>query len=167
MKLNNRALMMSAGIGAAISILVNLCLGSAGFAPLGGDVGLSIAATLTSFGAIISCLCGGVIAIGIGFAYVYFAAQEGPVLPVDGAIGGGLANGIASLIGALLGACLGLVAPIVVPMVNGGSPDVGSAVAAGIAGALGAVCGGFIVGAIFGAIGGVIGALTVGKPKTA
>jgi hypothetical protein len=167
MKLNNRALMMSAGIGAAINILLQLCFGSAGFAPLAGpDAATAIVGFIGLVG-ILSCVCGGVIALGIGFAYVYFAAQEGPVMPVDGAVGGGLANGIAGLIGGLLAACLALVAPIVVSSAAGASPDIATGITAGIGGAIGAVCGGFIIGALVGAVGGLIGALTIGKPKTA
>ena len=167
MKLNQGALMKSAGIGVAINVLVNLCFGAAGFAPLAGPDAATAILGFVGIVGILTCVCGGIIAIGVGFAYVYFAAQEGPVQVADGAIGGALANGISGLVGGLVGACLGLVAPIAVTSAGGGSPDIGAVVGAGIGGAAGAICGGLIGGAIIGAIGGVIGALTVGKPKTA
>lgn len=166
MKLNQGALLKSGGIGAVIYILVQICQGSAAFAPLLGPAGAGLIGA-ASIVAIVACLCGGIVALGIGFGYVYFAAQEGPVQMADGAIGGALATGIAGLLGGLAGACVGLAAPIAISAQAGASPDVAAALGAGIGGAIGAICGGLIGGAIVGAIGGVIGAATVGKPKTA
>jgi hypothetical protein len=165
MKLNNKALMTSGGIGAVINILLQLCFGSALFAPMLGPDAAAAVAGFVGLVAIVSCLCGGIIAIGIGFSYVYFAKSDGPVQLVDGAIGGAIANGVAGLIGGLLSACLSTVAPIAVTASAGGTPDVATALAGGIGGVIGAICGGFIVGGIFGAIGGAIGAATVGKPS--
>jgi hypothetical protein len=168
MKLNNRALMMSAGIGVAINVLLQLCFGSAGFAPLAGPDAATAILGFVGIVGIVSCLCGGIIALGVGFAYVYFAVQDGSsIQPVDASIGGALANGIAGLIGGLVSACMSAIAPIVVTSAAGGSPDVATALAGGIGGIIGAICGGFFIGAIFGAVGGLIGALTIGKPKTA
>ncbi len=166
MKFNTKALMTAGGIGAAVNVLVQLCTGSALFAPLAGpDVAAAIAGFAGMVG-IVACLCGGIVAIGVGFSYVYFAKSEGPVQMADGALGGAIANGVAGLIGGLLGACLLVVAPLAVSAGQGASPDVAFAITSGIGGIAGAVCGGLIVGGIFGAIGGAIGAATVGKPAS-
>jgi len=156
MKLNNRALMTAGGIGAAIQIVFALCGGAAGFAPLAGVDEATMAALAT--GLLVLCACGWIITFGIGFAYVYFAAKEGPVQIGDGAIGGAIATGVAGLIGGLLSACLTAATPFAV------SPDFATdALAASIGGIVGAICGGLVGGAIVGAIGGAIGAATIGK----
>ena len=160
MKLNNRALLTAGGIGAAVRILFALCGGAAGFAPLAG-VDAGTLATLGS-GLLVLCACGWIITFGIGFAYVYFAAKDGPVQMGDGALGGAIATGVAGLIGGLLSACLTVVTPFVV------SPDFATDVlAASVGGIVGAICGGLIGGAIVGAIGGAIGAATIGKGTSA
>ena len=107
---------------------------------------------------IIACLCGGIITIGIGFAYVYFAKSEGPVEMASGAIGGAAAGAVSSLIGGLLTVCLSVASAF---MLTSGDPV--TALTAAIVGLITTFCGGVVGAAIFGAIGGAIGAATVGK----
>ena len=159
MKLNNRALMISAGAGAAVQILFNLISGALGFAPLmmdpnNPDAALGILGIMGTIG-IVLCACGWIITVGIGFLYAYLAR---PVDMSGGALGGALATAIAGLLGGLLGACLAVVTPMAVLSV-----DIGTALASGALGMVQAICGGLIGGAIVGAIGGLIGAATVGK----
>lgn len=159
MNLNNRALMISIGIGVVVRIIFALLAGVVGFAPLMVDpndptAATGLIATLGIVGTVL-CVCGWIITLGIGFSYAYFAK---PVEMGPAATGGAIATGVSGLIGGLLSACLAVVTPIAVSQM-----DVGTALAGGIGGVLGAICGGLILGALVGALGGVIGAATVGK----
>ena len=160
MKLNNKALLTSGGIGVAIQILIAICGGLPNFAPAitSDPTILATAFGMQASVVWVACLCGGIITIGIGFAYVYFAKSEGPVEMASGAIGGAAAGAVASLIGGLLTVCLTVVSAFVVT-----SGDPVTALTAAIAGLIGTFCGGIVGAAIFGAIGGAIGAATVGK----
>jgi hypothetical protein len=166
MKLNNKALLNSGGIGAVVLILLSLCSGVVGFLPLAGPDAGAIAVSLAPGLIVLSC-CGWILYIAIGFAYVYFAAQAGPVQVADGAIGGAIATAIAGILAGLLSACLVIATPFAISASNGSNIDVAAIMAASVGGAAGAVCGGLFIGGILGAIGGLVGALTVGKPKTA
>lgn len=167
MKLNNKALMTSAGIGAGVLILLSLCSGGLLFLPLAGSDAASLLVTLAPASFVLAC-CGLIINLAIGFAYVYFAAQtDGSVQVADGAVGGAAATAIAAVIGGLLSSCLTLVAPFAIAASVGSSPDAVSIITGSLTGVAVAICGGLIGGAIVGAIGGLIGALTIGKPKTA
>jgi hypothetical protein len=156
MNLNNRALMTAGGIGVGVRILFALCGSLVDFAPLAVDDTAALAALGT--GLLVLCACNWIIAVGIGFAYAFFAARDGAVAIGDGAIGGAIATAVAGLIGGLLSACSTAVAPFVT------TPDFATdALMANIGGIVGVICGGLIGGAIVGAIGGAIGAATVGK----
>src|SRR5512134_269820 len=100
MKLNNRALMMSGGIGVAVRVLFALLVGALGFAPA-LEVDASMLGVLGIVGTIL-CICGWIVAIGIGFAYAFFAAKDGPLTLGDAAIGGAIATGVSGLIGGLV-----------------------------------------------------------------
>jgi hypothetical protein len=159
MNLNNRALMISTGIGVVVRLIFALLGGALGFAPLmmdpnNIDASTGLLATVGIVGSVL-CVCGWIITLGIGFSYAYFAK---PVEMGSAAAGGAIATGVSGLIGGLLSACLGVVTPMAVSQV-----DAGTALASGIGGVAGAVCGGLILGALIGALGGVIGAATVGK----
>jgi hypothetical protein len=171
-----RPLLIAAGAGAAVMIIVSLIsnviqyLASPGlFNPNAGSFAVSTAGWVVSC---LSCLCVPILDAAVGFFYAYLFSREAPLTLSNGLLGGALAGALEGIVGSLFGL---LVSAVVLPAFLGqaaasappefGGVVIGAGLVGGALGSVWGICLGVLRGAVIALIGGAIG-FAVFKPKT-
>lgn len=180
MNLKSKALMIGAGVAAALQILSAICsqiityvtFDPALYNPAAIEANpeaiFGALGTTAILGFVLCCVALLTDALG-GYLYSHFHANEDPMLQLqDGVIGGAVTGMVARLISGLFGACLGIVftqflmADLYAQMPDGGAAAAGGAIG-GAVGGIGGICLGLVLGLFLGAIGGAIGASVRGR----
>lgn len=180
MKIRTRPLLIAAGVGLAVQIVLSLVsnvisalamrpawtgqLGPGQLPPTGQLLGSGLIGTL-------ACLCVLIVDVGVGLLYANLHSREAPVTAGDGALGGAAAGAIVGLIGGLFGVLVALVVtPIMMRGMLSGMPQemlpsaIGGGLVGGAVGSLIGVCLGIFRGALLSALGGALGG-AIFKPK--
>lgn len=180
MNIKPRALMIGAGVAAAIQILIAICGQLVTYLTFDASLydpttlannpesvlGQLGAASAASF--VICCVALLSDAAG-GYLYSHFHANEDPLLQMqDGIVGGAVAGMVARLISGIFGVCLSLlVTPLLMSdlyaQIPGGEAALAGGALGGAIGGAGGICLGLVFGLFLGAIGGAIGASVRGR----
>ncbi len=175
MRIKIRPLLIAAGAGAAVMIIVSLIsnviqyLASPGlFNP---NVGPSAVSPVGWVVTCLSCLCVPILDAAVGFFYTYLFSREAPLTLNAGLLGGALAGALEGIVGSLFGL---LVTAVLVPLVLGQAAAgatrglsqavIGAGLVGGALGSVWGICLGVLRGAVIALIGGAIG-FAVFKPK--
>ncbi|MBP8002415.1 MAG: hypothetical protein KA314_27020 [Chloroflexi bacterium] len=182
MNIKGKALMIGAGVAAAIQILFALCGQAASYYQL-QSMSILDPATITNpeqvmdsmgiftIASLLICCIGLLSDVVAGYLYSHFHANEDPLLQVqDGLMGGAVAGLVARIISGLFGICVGLVisqfllANFYADLGNGASAfgAIGSLIGGGVGGIFSICLYGFI-GLFLGGVGGAIGASVRGR----
>lgn len=182
MNIKPRALMIGAGVAAAILIVTALCNQIVSYLtfdptltvnPSADPNELLAQSSVTLILSVVSCLVLIVAYIVGGYLYSHMHANEDPLLQMqDGVVGGAITGAVAGVIYGIVSACLGflvtqfLLADQIAEMSAelGNVPGMGALLgaSAGIGG-LGGICCGLVMGLFLGAVGGAIGASVRGR----
>jgi hypothetical protein len=180
MNIKSRALMIGAGVAAAIQILISICgqlvtyltfdpaLYDPNTLAANPESALGVLGATSAVSFVICCVALLTDIVG-GYLYSHFHANEDPLLQMqDGLVGGAVTGMVARLISGLFGACVGLiVTPLLMADLYAQIPGGEAALAGGaIGGAFGGIfgiCLGLFLGLFLGAIGGAIGASVRGR----
>lgn len=166
MVLKLRPLLMAAGAGLAVQIVVTLIsMGASLFMIWGsynGPVNPSFAG-ISMVAAGVALFCPPVVDLVVGGLYAFFYSKIEFVTPGAGAVGGAIASTAVRFVNGLANICLnGLVTPLIFMQMRDGElqPEflgimMGSSLVTGIVGLVFAL----IIGCVLGAIGGLIGAV--------
>ena len=177
MNIKSRALMIGAGVAAALQILSSICSqvvlyfqlqNTPVFDPTATTIDPSQLSSMGMYGMIGILVCCLTLATDIvgGYLYSHFHANETAGLSVqDGLVGGAVTGLAARLISGLFGACLGLIVSQVIladfyanlGCAAAAGAGLGSAIGGG-AGSIAGICLSAGIGLFLGAIGGAIGA---------
>ena len=180
MNIKSRALMIGAGVAAAIQILISICgqlVTYFTFDPALYDpntlaanpesaLGILGAASVASF---LICCVALLTDIAGGYLYSHFHANEDPLLQMqDGLVGGAVTGMVARLISGLFGTCVSLlITPLLMAdlyaQIPGGDAALAGGAIGGAIGGVGGICLGLVFGLFLGAIGGAIGASVRGR----
>ena len=179
MKIRTRPLLIAAGVGLAIQIVLSLVSNVVSALAMGpawsgqmppGQIGTG---QLLGSGLIgtLACLCVLVVDVGVGLLYAYLHSREAPVTAGDGALGGAAAGALEGLVGGLFGVVLALVVmPIMLRGMLSGMPQemlpsaIGGGLVGGAIGSVIGVCIGIFRGGLLAALGGALGG-AIFKPK--
>jgi hypothetical protein len=177
MNIKPRALMIAAGVGLVVQVVISLIGSAMSIGPAlagGGPSQIGQFSGIASAISVLLCLCALAVDTAVGFLYVYLSSREGTVSMGDAALGGAATGLAARVVSGAIGACIGLLlVPLILSQMATGVPPemagvmLGAGVAGGLIGAIGGICIGLIIGGVFGAIGGAIGGATVGKSGSA
>ena len=182
MKIKPRALMIGAGVAAAMLILVAICNQTVNyltfdptltFDPNADPTEVLANSSITLLLSVLSCIILLVAYTAGGYLYSHFHANEDPMLQIqDGVVGGAITGAVAGIIYGLISACMSLIvtqfllADQIAEMTAqlGDVPGMGALLGATAgAGGAGAICCGLVMGLVLGAIGGAIGASVRGR----
>jgi hypothetical protein len=162
MNIQNRALLIAAGVGAVIQVVISLIssyLTFSGQSALVFDPATGVPTDMDAiagagFAGFVLCCCAIFIDIAIGALYAYLHKQQAPIDMQDGLAGGAASAALARLGSGIVGACASL---LLLPTIFSGA-ELGAGLAGGAISAVVGVCIGLFVGALLGAIGGALGA---------
>jgi hypothetical protein len=174
MNLKTRPLLIAAGVGGAIQIVIQLV--SSGFSLLVASsmdysestenilVATSLAATA------LACFCPLLVDVGVGLLYSWLHARTAPIKVEDGLGGGVSAGALARLVSGLLAICLSFfLAPLIASqMLEAGMPPemMSSMMGVSVIGGLIGLVIGIVAGALLGVVGGGVGALIFGPKQS-
>jgi hypothetical protein len=162
MNLKIRPLLIAAGLGGTIQLVLSVVLQSLSIFAFSKSV--SETPVPDSFSPILSavgfanCLCVALLDILVGATYGLVYPREEPLLSGDVILGGGVSAGLARFVSGGLGLVIGLLfLPFIFGQLGLSSADVGMMLTLGLAG--GMVCGifGLIVSALIGGLFGFLG----------
>lgn len=178
MNIKSKALMIGAGVAAALQILSSICsqiVTYFTFNPALYDPAAIEAADPTALlgslgtaglvGVLVCCVALLSDVVG-GYLYSHFHANEDPMLQLqDGVIGGAITGMAARLISGLFGVCIGLVfTQFLMADLYAQVPEAAAGgLIGGAVGGIGGICLGLVFGLFLGAIGGAIGASVRGR----
>ena len=172
MNIKTRPLMIGAGAGAALLLIVSLIVQAGNYFTLStlmgninnpeqalGSVGIT---TLISC---IGLICPAVVTLAAGYIYSHLAGQEGPLETQDAAIGGAATGAVAGVIFGVVNAIIGVVITQFVMAdvmdelgeLAGANPFAGlMGAGSGVVNALIGSCCWLVAGAVLGAVGAII-----------
>ncbi|MCB0008077.1 MAG: hypothetical protein KDE04_16545 [Anaerolineales bacterium] len=183
MNIKTRPLMIGAGAGAALLVIISLIVQAGTYFtvtsmvdiinnPEAGLGGLGVTGLMSC----ISLICPVIIVMAAGYIYGHLANQEGPMETQDAAIGGAATGAVAGIIYGVVNAIVGLLVTqfFLADSLNelnqlagsSGNPF-GSALGAGsgIVGILVGSCCWLVAGGVLGAVGGIIANAVAGRGK--